>query len=171
MCRQPGHWSSLDAKHLKLMALFCPFFVSPPVMLLGRLLLLLSIFLVCQQHLFQSNPTVAVLLVLPDPQIQSPRGLNCLWFHFDAQLHHGYALLVDIPPLEMCCWLIFQWQHSLKTNPKATATGGIFLDWCVQCPLSSPLPSRKRQSQSVAELNRRKSPHLRKEIWQKLDSE
>lgn len=153
------------------MASFCHFFVSPSVLLLENFYCFSALFPVCQQHLFQSNPAAAALLAVLDPQIQSPRGLKSRWFCFDTELRLGYALLVDIPPLEMHCWLIFQQQHSLKANPKATVTSGIFLDWCMRCPLSSPLPSRKRQSQSVTELNRRKSPHLRKEIWQKLDSE
>lgn len=58
-----------------------------------------------------------------------------------------------------------------QSPPQGCRSCGILLDWCRQRPLSSPLPSRKRRSQPVAELNRRKSPHLRKEIWQKLDSE
>lgn len=86
------------------MASFSRFFVSPYILLLEDSLLLLSaLFPVCQQHLFQSNPAVAVLPAVVEPQIQSPCGLKSLQSCFDAELHLGYMLLVDIPPLEMLC--------------------------------------------------------------------
>lgn len=122
-CRQPGHCSSLDAKHLKLTASFCHVFVSPSIPLLKDVYCFSAPFPVRQQQLFQRNPVL-------DPQIQSPCHLKSLQFRFDAELHLGYVLLIDIPLLEMHRWLIFQRQHSYKANPKAAVTSGIFLDWC-----------------------------------------
>lgn len=51
----------------------------------------------------------------------------------DTEWHLGYVLLVDIPPWETCCWLIFQQQHSVQANPRAAMAedlSGLVLGVC-----------------------------------------